>query len=90
MEIPQQLCDLRAFDISHAEFAELLEHMCVRLGFCVSSEASRRIWNQRPATTDEFLDALYLAEGLVNDTRGSLRSAAKSEVQQFIASRRLP
>jgi hypothetical protein len=90
VETPQPLYDLRTFDVSEAEFEALLGRLCVRLGFCLSSKASQRIWNQRLATIDEFLDALYLAEGLMNDSRGSLRSAAKSEVQQFIASRRLP
>jgi hypothetical protein len=90
LETPPPLYDLRAFDISETEFQELLGRLCVRLGFCISSEASEHIRNQKLATIDEFLDALYLAEGLENYTRGSLRSAAKSEVQRFIASRRLP
>jgi len=89
LETRQPLYDLHAFDISEAEFHELLGQLCVRLGLCISGEVAQRIWHQRLATTDEFLDAL-LAEALVNYTRGSLRSAAKSELQQFIASRRRP
>jgi hypothetical protein len=59
-------------------------------GFCLDANASRSLWETRPATIDEFVDALFLAEGLENDTRRSLRSAVKLEAQQFIAARRGP
>jgi len=90
VETPHPLYDLRAFDLSEAEFEALLGRLCIRFGFCLSSEAARRVWNKRPETIEEFLNALYWAEGLENDTRRSLRSAIKSDVQQFMASKRRP
>jgi hypothetical protein len=90
VEIPQSLFDGSAFDISRAEFDALLGRLCVHFGFCLSAPKSERLWDKRLQTVDEFVDALYVADGLKNDTRRDLRRAVKSEVQQFIASRRLP
>lgn len=84
------LMDVSAFDLSESEFDFLLGDLCVDLGFCISGPASQRLWESRPATVDEFVAGLFLAEGLQSDAKGSLGSAVKLHVRKFIAARRTP
>jgi hypothetical protein len=52
-----------------------------------AAQASRILWETRPTTVDAFVDALFRAEGLEDDTRRTLRTAVKSQTHQFIAAR---
>lgn len=92
-EAPQALpplYDNATFDVSPEQFDALLSALCADMGFCLDGEASRQLWMNKAETVDEFVTALFVAEGLGNDTRRSLRTAVKSRVQQFIAANRAP
>jgi hypothetical protein len=84
------LMDTSAFDLTESEFDYLLGDLCVELGFCISGPASRRLWDSSPATVDQFIEGLFIAEGLPNTAKGSLRTTVKLRVQQFIVARRAP
>jgi hypothetical protein len=44
--------------------AQVLNELCVELGFCLPDEAQQALTNEVPATPREFADAVFLAEGL--------------------------
>jgi len=53
------LCEYRAVDV-----AQLLNDLCVRLGYCLPPDAQQRIVSDPPTSVDAFTDAVVEAEGL--------------------------
>jgi hypothetical protein len=49
---------------SEHEVKRLLDHLCVKLGFCLSPADTLWIQEHTPNTPDSFTDAVYKAEGL--------------------------
>lgn len=42
---------------------QLLDQLCVDLGFCLSPDARKRLIDRPPSTIDAFTDAVFEAEG---------------------------
>ena len=49
---------------AEVDVARLLEHLCVRLGFCLDPTDWQRIVDDPPTTVDAFTDTVIMAEGL--------------------------
>lgn len=49
---------------SAMDAGQLLNDLCVRLGYCLPPEDQREIVNNPPTSVDAFTDAVIVAEGL--------------------------
>ena len=54
--------------LTESEAQQLLDDLCVRLGFCLPPEDSKRLRESPPADPLSFTDAVFRAEGLDPDT----------------------
>lgn len=50
--------------LSHATVTNLLDELCIKLGLCLPCEARQVLIDDVPATPREFVDAVFIAEGL--------------------------
>jgi hypothetical protein len=50
--------------MTEAEARQLLDDLCVKLGFCLSPEDNRRLLDNPPREVLAFTDAVFAAEGL--------------------------
>ena len=55
---------MRAETPHPAAVQQLLDELCVRLGFCLPPAAQVRLVRDPPADTTAFTDAVFAAEGL--------------------------
>lgn len=55
LHLRRPLADKAAFDLTAIEFDQLLDDLCVDLGFCISGSASRKLWDSSPETVDAFV-----------------------------------
>jgi hypothetical protein len=65
--------------MSPAQIEALLRELCVVLGFCLPYEEGQRLMNDPPATTDEFTDAVFRAEGL--DPHGTVGKRLRKDMK---------
>jgi hypothetical protein len=69
---------------TEAEVGQLLDDLCVRLGFCLSPDAKRRLVQSPPGDVDAFTDAVFAAEGMDGRTRKELHRKVRTVVDQHI------
>jgi hypothetical protein len=50
--------------LGHKRKEQLLNDLCVKLGFCLSSEAHERVMTNTPQELASFVDAIFKEEGL--------------------------
>jgi hypothetical protein len=50
--------------LSPLAVTKLLDQLCVELGFCLATDARQMLIDHVPATPRDFVDAVFLAEGL--------------------------
>ena len=50
--------------LSAKEVAALLSSLCTRLGFCLPSDAQKRLTEEPPPDAHQFTVAVFIAEGL--------------------------
>lgn len=56
--------------LTEHEVEQLLDELCIRLGFCLPSTEYERIKSAPPADVRSFTQAVFVAEGLDPDTAG--------------------
>ena len=69
--------------MSPAQVEALLYELCVVLGFCLPYEEGQKLMNDPPATTDEFTDAVFRAEGL--DPHGTVGKRLRKDMKARVA-----
>ena len=57
--------------------------ICVDFGFCLPPDGYERIRANPPETVVDFVDAVYLEEGLAGDKRQPLRQAVEDRVAKY-------
>jgi hypothetical protein len=50
--------------LTSPQVESLLSRLCLRLGFCLDPGAQERLIDDPPATVVDFVDAVFVAEGL--------------------------
>ena len=53
--------------LNESEFTDLMRHLCVDLGFCLSGDEAWKLETHQPRTVEEFTRAVYIAEGMDPD-----------------------
>src|SRR4051794_27567025 len=62
------------------EVEQLLYDLCVHMGFCLPPEESARLRRDPPPTVDEFINAVFRAEGTDPETHHQYRDAMRRHV----------
>jgi hypothetical protein len=61
---------------------QLLDELCVGLGFCLPPDEQRRLRESPPLDVDSFTDAVFEAEGLDAGLDGRLRRQVRERVDR--------
>ena len=67
------------------EVGKLLYDLCVGLGFCLPSDANRRLVESPPVDVDAFTDAVFEAEGMGDMSYTDLRRRVRAVVDQHMS-----
>ncbi len=59
---------------------QLLDKLCVDLGFCLPPEDRQRLMDEPPSTVDSFTDAVFVAEGMDSRFYPDLRKQVRKSV----------
>jgi hypothetical protein len=65
---------------------QLLDELCVKLGFCLPPDTQRRLRESPPLDVDSFTDAVFEAEGLDPVLDGRLRGQVRERVDRQMRS----
>ena len=68
MPLKVALCVSGCMSSTEAELEQLLEQICVELGFCLSHKVKCRLIKFPPKTSEKFTQSVIKAEGLNVDT----------------------
>lgn len=64
---------------------QLLDELCVRLGFCLPPEDNDRLCESPPANAAAFTDAVIAAEGMGDMSNTSLRRQVREVVDRHMS-----
>ena len=59
---------------------QLLDQLCIELGFCLPPADQHRLRHEPPLDADDFVNAVFVAEGLEPDANGDLWRRVKDRV----------
>ncbi|MEV4137292.1 hypothetical protein AB0J72_34595 [Dactylosporangium sp. NPDC049742] len=68
-----------------SDVQRLLNELCIKLGFCLPPDESRRLQESPPGDVDSFTDAVIEAEGLGDTTDTDLRRQVRTVVDQHMS-----
>ncbi len=54
--------------LDESDTEKLLDHLCVKLGFCLTSDAKQNLISNSPSDVKSFTDAVFKAEGMNPET----------------------
>jgi len=69
-----------------AEVQQLLDELCVDLGFCLPADEQRRLRESPPVDADSFTDAVFEAEGLDAGLDKRLRKQVRERIDRRMRS----
>ncbi len=72
-------------DDREVEVERLLYELCVGLGFCIPTEAGRRLQQAPPSDVDAFTDAVLAAEGYGDMTYTETRRMVRDVVDRHMS-----
>jgi hypothetical protein len=68
-----------------SDVQRLLNELCIKLGFCLPPDDSRRLCESPPRDVDSFTDAVFEAEGMGDMTYTDLRRQVREVVDQHMS-----
>ncbi|MGA5305867.1 hypothetical protein ACPCHT_38650 [Nucisporomicrobium flavum] len=68
-----------------SDVQRLLNELCIRLGFCLSPEDSRRLLESPPEGVDAFTDAVLEAEGMGDMSYTDVRRQVREVVDHYMS-----